>query len=136
MPTLVLTATRPGQYAHVMGRRGIAIRAGLGQRAYVQATVEDDQDHGKVYLGLAESKVHLASEQRCGDVAGTWGWWCGGTRNSMPGLQSLGNIFVRSMRYNTGDVLGILIDCRAAPTLVLYKNGGKVHTVPIDVAAS
>ncbi len=132
MPTLVLTATTQG-FSSTMGRKGIAIRPGSGQLAYVEATVSR---HGHfVNIGLAESTVQLPPRHSCGEVQGTWGWWCNETENKMPGLKGLKNFFVEDMIYRLGDVLGILVDCRATPKLTLYVNGEKVFVVPIEKQA-
>ncbi len=42
---------------------------------------------------------------------------------------------MKGMKYKCGDVLGLLVNCRANPMLALYKNGLKVHEVEIDEEA-
>ena len=134
---LLLTSTNGPP---VLGMRGMEVREGSGQKGFFEVRCISGCEYG-IIIGMATHDVDLTKELGCGHDG--FGWLShddSGTltiHNSLRGISpDVGDVelfprfncrFVDAPRFTVGDVIGLMLDCSGAPTLLLFVNGAQVQ---------
>ena len=111
----------------VLGMRGIELRAGSGLKGFFEIRCIRGMP-GDISIGLATHYEEL-TDRRIGNGYEGIGWKSRRLlmNDTISGINSFGGRFHRlSPGFTTGDVLGLMMDCRGAPTLLLFVNGTNV----------
>ena len=96
------------------------VRAGSGQQGFFEVRCNRGSLGGHTRIGLATREIDVNT---ClGGSVGGWGWRPGGV-NKFPGVPTPKPI----PQYADGSVVGVMVDCSAAPTLRLFVDGQQVH---------
>jgi hypothetical protein len=133
--SLLLTGIGGGQQSSqtVLGMRGIELRKGSGEQGYFEVRIVRAAPRGADYwcteFGLANLDMcfgkPLGWRRRC------LGWTQHGViGNGLVGTADHCNIRDDCM-FTTGDVVGLMVDCTAEPTLRFFVNGVQVHRVVV-----
>ena len=111
----------------MLGLRGIELRAGSGLKGFFEIRCIRGKP-GDISIGLATHYEEL-TDRRIGNGYEGIGWKSRGLliNDTISGINSFGGRFHRlSPGFTTGDVLGLMMDCKGAPTLLLFVNGTNV----------
>jgi len=141
---LLMTWVGSHNYQPMLGMRGIELREGSGERGYFEMHVircnEDrtfgwDEDRtfgwGNAAIGLATHDVRL--HHRLGVTDNGCGWYSRGltVSQTLRGFSEFKSACrLVNLKFRTGDMVGIMVDCREVPTVCLFMNGVQVcHVV-------
>jgi len=132
--SLLLTGIGGGQSKTVLGMRGIELRKGSGEQGYFQVRIvraaPQESEYWSTTIGLATLDIcfgkSLALQRGC------LGWaQLGAIGSGLPGTAERFYGRVDARMFTTGDVVGLMVDCTAEPTLGFFVNGVQVHRVVV-----
>ena len=126
-PLLLTSTIDPGTYFGVMGLRGIELMEGSGQKGFFEVRCIRGNP-GDISIGLATHHEELR-DRRIGNGYEGIGWRSRSLlmNDRLSGINSFGGRFHQlSPEFKTGDVLGLMMDCTRAPTLLLFVNSTNV----------
>jgi len=123
----------------VLGMRGMESREGSGQKGFFEVRCISGCEYG-ITIGMATHDVDV-TESSLGWSQDGFGWWSDDDsgkltiHNSLRGISpdegvccdSIDFRFVSAPRFTVGDVIGLMLDCSGAPTLLLFVNGAQVQ---------
>jgi hypothetical protein len=140
--SLLFAGTGVGQFQTVLGMRGIELRERSGEQGFFQVRIvriaPQEAEYCSTTVGLATQGLCFGKPlaQR-----GCLGWTqLGNIGNGLPGSDD--PIYTRNdvrcfipgrvdWMFTTGDVVGLMVDCTAEPTLRFFVNGVQVHRVVV-----
>jgi hypothetical protein len=131
--SLLLTGIGGAQQETVLGMRGIELRERSGEQGYFQVrivrTAPQEAEYCSTSIGLATFDMRFGKPLGC--RRGSLGWTqLGVIGNGLPGTAVCYDGRDDWM-FTTGDVVGLMVDCTAEPTLRFFVNGVQVHRVVV-----
>jgi len=141
-PTDSLLLTGLGPIGHLsqpplLGMRGIEVRKGSGQQGYFEVRIVhalSADGSSKSFIGLTINDVLLPVPGFRPRHWNDYNDWLGGDQPTYAWRHD-GWIFTPdgfkgdncALRFKTGDVVGLMVDCVEMPTLRFFLNGELVH---------
>jgi len=125
-PTDSLLLTGLGSVLHpLLGMRGMEVRKGSGQQGYFEVRIVCRCPYGALLIGLTTNDELLVipgirpRRWLRGDQH-TYAWCQDGSIIHPNGDSDI-------LKFRTGDVVGLMVDCVEMPTLRFFMNGVLVH---------
>ena len=119
----------------LLGMRGMELREGSGQQGYFQVRIVHAPADGSSYdsseslIGLTINDVRrqlpdFRPHNWLGEDQPTYAWSQDGWIYTPDGIKADNS---DALKFRTGDMVGLMVDCVEMPTLRFYLNGELVH---------
>jgi len=115
----------------VLGKRGIEIREGSGERGYFEVRIVCAFDMGLIGLATHEVSLHGV----IGGLEGSLGWEeSGNIISQLPGTLNRIQELLFGIQFHDNDVVGLMVDCTEVPRLLFFVNGVLVCSTVVGLA--